>query len=324
MSEIQHDALDHAARLALRAPSIFNTQPWTWRIDGIALELRPDWSRQLRVTDSLGNELLLSCGAALHHARVALAADGWRYQVERMRPGAREVARSAWRSRARRIRRRSGCARRSRGAAPTGGRTPTSPSRLTSSRRWWPRRRRRAYRCIASGTTRCRCWRSRSVSAGAAEMAEPDYVNELIRWTNRPEWSNDGVPPATAVRKVPRRVPVREFAVAPYEGMPVAPGGDRGAAYLILHGPDAADPVRWLRAGEALSAVLLTAVSRGLAVAPHHGRARGRAPAGAGPVPGRRRRAVRRDPLRLPGRRHRAAEAPRRTAEEAIISAPDE
>jgi hypothetical protein len=104
-------------------------------------------------------------------------------------------------------------------------------------------------------------------TAGAIEMADPAYRNELIRWTNRPEWSRDGVPADTAVMKVPRRVPVREFVVAPNEGIPVEPGGDRGALYLILHG-EGNTRLDWLRAGEALSAVLLTAVSRGLAVAP--------------------------------------------------------
>jgi hypothetical protein len=99
------------------------------------------------------------------------------------------------------------------------------------------------------------------------EMNRYAYRNLLTRWTNRPEWSNDGVPPATAVRRVPRRVPVREFAMFPHEGMATPPGGDRGASYLVLHGPGH-EPLDWLRAGEALSAVLLAAVSFGLAVAP--------------------------------------------------------
>ena len=73
MSEIEHRALEAAARDALLAPSVFNTQPWRWRISGTALELRADWSRQLTVTDPDGHALLLSCGAALHHARVSLA-----------------------------------------------------------------------------------------------------------------------------------------------------------------------------------------------------------------------------------------------------------
>ncbi len=49
-------------------------------------------------------------------------------------------------------------------------------------------------------------------------------------------------------------------------GMPVPPGGDRGAAFLVLHGPGE-QAVDWLRAGEALSAVLLAAVGAGLSTA---------------------------------------------------------
>jgi hypothetical protein len=71
MSESEHEALETAARDAMRAPSVFNTQPWAWRIDGTALELRADWSRQLNRVDPDGHFLLLSCGAALHHARAA-------------------------------------------------------------------------------------------------------------------------------------------------------------------------------------------------------------------------------------------------------------
>ena len=72
--------------------------------------------------------------------------------------------------------------------------------------------------------------------AGANEMADPDYRNELIRWTNRPEWSHDGVPADTAVRKVPRRVPVREFVVATQRRAAGRARRRPGAAYLILHG----------------------------------------------------------------------------------------
>ena len=268
MSEVQHDALDRAARDALRAPSIFNTQPWTWRIDGAALELRPDWSRHLRVADSLGNELLLSCGAALHHARVSLAADGWTFQVEALRPGGEVLARITLVDRApadpAAVRLREAIARRRTDRRPYADQ-PVPPDILAEL----------ATAAEAEGVALYRVRYDQMPMlaiavgvAGATEMAQPEYVNELIRWTNRPEWSNDGVPAGTAVRKVPRRVPVREFVVAPQEGMPVTPGGDLGAAYLILHGPDAADPRSWLRAGQALSAVLLTAVSHGLAVAP--------------------------------------------------------
>jgi hypothetical protein len=38
-------------------------------------------TRQLAVTDPEGRLLTVSCGAALHHARVALAAEAWRATV---------------------------------------------------------------------------------------------------------------------------------------------------------------------------------------------------------------------------------------------------
>lgn len=67
--------------LACRAPSVHNTQPWAWRIStgvaGVRLELWADRGRQLAVADPSGRNLVLSCGAALHHARVAALSLGF-------------------------------------------------------------------------------------------------------------------------------------------------------------------------------------------------------------------------------------------------------
>ncbi|GLI02936.1 hypothetical protein [Phytohabitans aurantiacus] len=63
---------------------MFNTQPWRWRIGPRGLELRADRVRQLTVTDPDGRLLILSCGAALRHARIALAAAGYRTDVARL------------------------------------------------------------------------------------------------------------------------------------------------------------------------------------------------------------------------------------------------
>jgi len=75
--------LRSAAETARHAPSIFNTQPWRWEVRGDALELHADRSRLLPVTDPEGRMLTVSCGVALHHALVALAAEGHRTSVER-------------------------------------------------------------------------------------------------------------------------------------------------------------------------------------------------------------------------------------------------
>jgi len=69
---------------ACRAPSIHNSQPWRWRYDGERLELHADWGRQIRHGDPDGRDLEISCGAALHHAAVASSAEGWTTRVTRM------------------------------------------------------------------------------------------------------------------------------------------------------------------------------------------------------------------------------------------------
>src|SRR5689334_15718765 len=72
-----------AVERALRAPSVHNTQPWRWRITDDAVELHADWNRHLVATDPDRRDLVLSCGAALHHLLVALAAQGVPARVER-------------------------------------------------------------------------------------------------------------------------------------------------------------------------------------------------------------------------------------------------
>jgi hypothetical protein len=64
-------------RSACSAPSVHNTQPWSWRVlDATTIELYADRSRHLRVTDPRGRDLAISCGAALHHLVVAAEAFG--------------------------------------------------------------------------------------------------------------------------------------------------------------------------------------------------------------------------------------------------------
>src|SRR5689334_116919 len=82
--EIATHALAESAAAAGYAPSIHDTQPWRWRLTADTLELRLVRGRILPVTDPGGRLATLSCGAALHHARVALAAQGWHARITRM------------------------------------------------------------------------------------------------------------------------------------------------------------------------------------------------------------------------------------------------
>lgn len=73
-----------ALRLANHAPSVHNTQPWHWLVGDRSVHLMAEWSRQVPATAPDGRDLLVSCGAALHHLRVALASLGWHATVHRL------------------------------------------------------------------------------------------------------------------------------------------------------------------------------------------------------------------------------------------------
>jgi len=74
--------VEHLALMATRAPSIHNTQPWRLVVVGDAIEVRADRSRQLAVIDPVGRQLLMSCGALVHHLVVAARALGMKERVE--------------------------------------------------------------------------------------------------------------------------------------------------------------------------------------------------------------------------------------------------
>lgn len=61
-------AVEHAAR----APSVNNTQPWRFGWAGGSVTLRADLRRGLTISDPEGRELVISCGAALYNLRLAL------------------------------------------------------------------------------------------------------------------------------------------------------------------------------------------------------------------------------------------------------------
>ncbi|MEO7981435.1 MAG: nitroreductase, partial [Sporichthyaceae bacterium] len=70
-----------AVDLARLAPSVHNTQPWRFRVDGDVLTLSRDPARQLEVLDPTGRQQVISCGTALHLARLALRLQGFDAEV---------------------------------------------------------------------------------------------------------------------------------------------------------------------------------------------------------------------------------------------------
>jgi len=262
-------ALDSAARASLHAPSVFNTQPWRWRIDGDVMELYADRDRALPNTDRDGRLLLLSCGTALHHARTALAAAGWAVRVDRLPDDSRpnllarlhlgppipadpEAVMMA------------GAMKRRRSDRRAFGDREVSPEALTRFRRFVESEG--AFLHVVRPDQVAMVAASTEVAA-KAEIDDPTYREELRAWTSRPEWTGDGVPPATAVEPALRRVPTRDFVPGGKAGLSAGPAVDKGATFVIVFGRSD-EPIDVLRGGEAVSALLLKATAEGLATAP--------------------------------------------------------
>jgi hypothetical protein len=74
VNDVVSPVLAEAAHLALHAPSVFNTQPWRWRVGADSLRLYADRDRHLGIVDPDDRLITMSCGEALHHARAAGAA----------------------------------------------------------------------------------------------------------------------------------------------------------------------------------------------------------------------------------------------------------
>jgi len=82
-STMDQHVLSDVVRLACRAPSVHNTQPWRLVAENGELRLFLDPHRVPHATDLSGRESVISCGALLHHLGVAAAAAGWKANVAR-------------------------------------------------------------------------------------------------------------------------------------------------------------------------------------------------------------------------------------------------
>lgn len=264
--------LDKAATAALRAPSILNTQPWAWRVHDGVLDLSADPDRRLLSVDPDGRMLAISCGVALHHAVVALAALGRGCTVATVADPDRPdlLAR----------------------VTPTEPR-PATPAdlrmyqallgRRTDRRPFGPepvtdRQIEQLEEAAAGDGVHLHAIRPDQVTtlnvatstAASIEIADPAYREELDHWTGPDrggDRTEDGVPASTTVAEVPRRMPVRSFHLAGGDALDPGQGFDDGTRYLVLAG-DTDDRQAWFRAGQAMSAVLLTAHDLGLGAAP--------------------------------------------------------
>lgn len=76
------DKLKFLLKYAVFAPSSHNTQPWKFEIKEDAIKLYADKTRALPIADPDLRELIISCGAALFHLRIAIRNFGYGDVVE--------------------------------------------------------------------------------------------------------------------------------------------------------------------------------------------------------------------------------------------------
>jgi len=249
------------------APSIHNTQPWRFRVAGhdlIELHGAPD--RMLWVADPRGRALHLSCGAALFNLRLAIRASGAKPLVWPLPDPAGEPTLLA-------------------SVQLAEGRPPDAGERLLfesiwqrhssrapfSSRALPPAVRGALEEAVMAEFTSLRLLPGSDaalvarLAAGAdKELAENfDHRVELCRWIGTD--GDDGIP-ASALGSRPDRdpAPVRDFGYA----SPTTPrpsGSYEPSPHLAVLATAHDEPADWLRAGQALQRVLLTATVHGVA-----------------------------------------------------------
>ncbi|MEU7824762.1 nitroreductase [Catellatospora sp. NPDC049111] len=261
-------AYAEAADAARRAPSIHNTQPWHWQIHPDRLDLYADTTRALPGTDPGERMLLLSCGAALHHAQAALHAEGYDVAVRPLPDPARPehlatvTVTGDIPVTAHAMRLVQALQLRHTDRRPTVD-VPVTAEQVEELRRIADAVGVHLHRLTPDQVTDLVVAVSHAEDAAAAE---PAVLAETHRWTGPGRPAGTGLPPEVIPDRRPETdVGERDFGTR--GTLPVGGGHDKASTYVVLFGSED-DRAAWLRAGQALSAVWLHATMQGLAVLP--------------------------------------------------------
>ena len=261
-----HETIRAALALAIRAPSVHNSQPWRWRVGDESVHLYADTERHLMHIDPARRDMLLSCGVALQHFTVALAALGWHSRVHRFPNPAQPEHLAAVEIG-------------TRGSSEQDIALAAAIPRRRTDRRWyswWP---------VPAGDIALMA--ARAARAGVAlrrvptpgpltelvadavreHASDAEYLAELSMWSGRYE-SLAGVPACnTPVPDREAAIPARVFA-NPVLAQPRGAEARDDAGVIVVLATATDDPVAQLRAGEATGVVLLTATALGLSTCP--------------------------------------------------------
>jgi nitroreductase len=260
---------------ASRAPSVHNTQPWRWRLDGTVLDLLADRTRQLQVADPDGHSLLISCGAAAELTGLSLAAQGWstttallpdptdpdllaRFQLTSH--GTPDLAADQ----------RSAAASRRRSDRRVFGPEPIAPEVIERLR----------VAAQTPGTYAHFALRSDesldlAVAISRADRSErddPAYAAEMAEWVRRDPATPDGVP-ASVIPELdddhPRHtdIPLRDFEVGIAGSQLISAGVDERPLIAVIF-TETDSPLQRLEAGRSMMRLMIAAELDGIASCP--------------------------------------------------------
>jgi len=263
---------------AVWAPSVHNTQPWWFSASGHQISLHADAGRQLPVADPRGREMMISCGAALFTARLALRSLGYVPETSVLPDPAQPllVARVSWRQRVaatgfeQRLFTQVPLRRTHRGGFDP---LPLAPEFLTALQEG-ARRDGAVLHVIADEGQRA-ALAAVTETAEYALRADGMYARELAGWAPPPGSARrDGVPhtayPARGEHTFPHFAG-RDFAHGRGWGTarPSLVAGPRSPGVVCLLATAGDRPVDWVNAGQALQRALLTSATCGVAAALH-------------------------------------------------------
>lgn len=260
------ETIRSALMLAVRAPSVHNSQPWQWRVGDRSVHLYANPELRLPHTDPDARDFMLSCGAALNHCQLAFAALGWQSKVHRF-PNSGDHDHLAVIE-----------LHRYPATDVDVALAAAIPRRRTDRRHYssWPVPHRdiamMGARAARAGVMLRRIDPISSLTrliteAASRHAADHDYLTELSTWSGRYA-STAGVPArSTPEPDFNAALPARSFAGGVLAQTPDGAAADDSAVVVALGTLDD-DRLAWLRAGEATSLVLLTATAAGLASCP--------------------------------------------------------